>query len=76
MGLLEVRMSQFLGHAFDALFGCHHSNLSRAFTIKGRTYKVCTDCGREFDYSLETMSVMDTSSASHVYPVAVPHAAH
>lgn len=31
------------------LFGCHHRHLSRVFTIKHRTYKVCFDCGREFD---------------------------
>jgi hypothetical protein len=39
------------------LFGCHHSNLSRVFTIRRRTYRVCCDCGREFDYSLETMAI-------------------
>jgi len=38
-------------------FGCHHSNLSRVFTISSRTYCVCCDCGVEFDYSLETMSI-------------------
>lgn len=41
----------------DFLFGCHHSNLSRIFTIDGHTYRVCCDCGTKFDYSLETMSV-------------------
>ena len=35
------------------LFGCHHSNLSRVFTIRRRTYRVCCDCGAEFDYSIE-----------------------
>jgi len=29
-------------------FGCHHRHLSRVFTIKKRTYKVCLDCGHEF----------------------------
>jgi len=38
------------------VFGCRHSNMSRAFTLAGRTYQVCCDCGSEFDYSLETMS--------------------
>ncbi|MGO9518783.1 MAG: hypothetical protein ACLPND_17250 [Candidatus Korobacteraceae bacterium] len=42
---------------FDFLFGCRHCNLSRAFTIGGRTYRVCFECGAEFDYSLETMSI-------------------
>ena len=31
------------------VFGCRHPHLSRVFTIKHRTYKVCFDCGREFD---------------------------
>ena len=39
------------------LFGCHHSNLSRVFTIRRRTYRVCCDCGAEFDYSIETMAI-------------------
>ncbi len=39
------------------LFGCHHSNLSRVFTIQRRTYCVCCDCGAEFDYSLEKMAI-------------------
>jgi hypothetical protein len=40
----------------NLLFGCHHSNLSRVFTIRRRTYRVCCDCGAEFEYSLETMT--------------------
>src|ERR1700746_3879643 len=31
------------------VFGCRHRHLSRVFTIKHRTYKICFDCGREFD---------------------------
>lgn len=34
---------------FQFAFGCRHRHLSRVFTIKGRTYKVCFDCGEEFD---------------------------
>lgn len=30
-------------------FGCRHRHMSRVFTIKRRTYRVCFDCGREFD---------------------------
>ncbi len=41
----------------DFLFGCHHGNLSRVFTIGGHTYRVCCDCGAKFDYSLQTMSI-------------------
>ena len=39
------------------LFGCHHSNLSRVFTIRRRTYRVCCDCGAEFDYSIREMAI-------------------
>jgi hypothetical protein len=31
------------------IFGCRHRHMSRVFTIKYRSYKVCFDCGREFD---------------------------
>ena len=41
----------------DFLFGCHHSNLSRVFTIRKRTYRVCCECGAEFDYSLHRMAI-------------------
>ncbi len=51
----------------DFIFGCHHSNLSRVFTIARRTYRVCCDCGAEFDYSLETMAIKGrrTRSPAH-----------
>ncbi|MGA2919785.1 MAG: hypothetical protein ABSE28_01675 [Candidatus Sulfotelmatobacter sp.] len=42
--------------ALDYLFGCHHGNLSRVFTIGGKTYRVCCGCGAKFDYSLAEMS--------------------
>ncbi len=34
---------------FQFAFGCRHCHLSRVFTIKNRTYRVCFDCGQEFD---------------------------
>jgi len=43
--------------ALDFVFGCHHKNLSRIFTLDGHTYRVCCDCGARFEYSLKTMSV-------------------
>lgn len=46
-----------LANALERAFGCHHRRLSRVFTIEGRSYKVCCDCGARFDYSLRTMSV-------------------
>jgi|HubBroStandDraft_4_1064222.scaffolds.fasta_scaffold236935_2 hypothetical protein len=39
----------------DFLFGCHHTHLSRVFTIDRRTYRVCCDCGAKFKYSLAGM---------------------
>ena len=41
----------------EFLFGCHHVHLSRVFTLKGKSYKVCCSCGASFSYSLETMSI-------------------
>jgi hypothetical protein len=43
--------------ALEFLFGCHHGNLSRVFTIRRRTYRVCCDCGAELDYSLQRMAI-------------------
>lgn len=36
--------------AFERLFGCWHSNLSRPFTLSGWTYEVCLSCGKKFAY--------------------------
>jgi hypothetical protein len=46
---------ELLLKTFDLMFGCRHRNLSRVFTIDSRTYRVCCNCGAEFDYSLEDM---------------------
>jgi hypothetical protein len=35
---------------FKFFFGCWHRNLSRPFTLSGRTYEVCLSCGKEFAY--------------------------
>ncbi len=48
----------------DFVFGCHHQNLSRVFTIHGRTYRVCCECGAEFKYSLTNMSMERSSRDS------------
>jgi hypothetical protein len=50
-----------LASVLDFAFGCHHTKLSRVFTLEGHTYKVCCDCGATFRYSLETMSVVHRS---------------
>lgn len=46
-----------LASALEFAFGCHHTKLSRVFTIDGHTYKVCCGCGAHFEYSLQTMSI-------------------
>ena len=50
-------VTQPLADALDFAFGCHHTKLSRVFTLEGRSYKVCCGCGARFDYSLRTMSI-------------------
>jgi hypothetical protein len=52
-GVLEKAMS-----FFDWIFGCHHTRLSRVFTVEGRTYRVCLNCAANFDYSLEKMAII------------------
>jgi hypothetical protein len=44
-----------IASVFQFAFGCHHRRRSAVFTIKKRTYQVCLNCGREFDYSWELM---------------------
>jgi uncharacterized membrane protein len=46
-----------LADVFDFIFGCHHGQLSRVFTIDGRTYQVCCNCGARFTYSLSNMRI-------------------
>jgi hypothetical protein len=65
-------MTHIAAAALDLLFGCHHSNLSRVFTIGGRTYRVCCDCGAQFRYSLDTMSIQQ-QDLSHRQPCHVLH---
>ncbi len=54
--LLESVTRPF-ANVLDIAFGCHHRKLSRVFTIRGHSYKVCCDCGASFQYSLQSMSV-------------------
>jgi len=57
-----------LSSALDFLFGCHHNDLSRVFTIRGRTYRVCLDCGAEFKYSLHSMAIQQRDAVVAVAP--------
>jgi hypothetical protein len=52
-------------NALEFAFGCHHTKLSRVFTIEGHSYKVCCGCGAHFEYSLETMSIMTHHKPFH-----------
>ncbi|MBX6358560.1 hypothetical protein [Pseudacidobacterium ailaaui] len=40
---------------YEIFLGCHHSHLTRPFTIQRETYKVCLDCGKRIYYSPQTM---------------------
>ena len=42
-----------------------HSQLSRVFTIRKRTYQVCVECGREFEYSWTRMHCLPSSVADN-----------
>jgi hypothetical protein len=53
------RLANPFAKVLDFAFACRHSHLSRVFTIRGRTYKVCCDCGADFDYSLKDMEILD-----------------
>lgn len=52
---------------FGSLFGCRHQQLSRVFTIRKRTYRVCVECGREFEYSWELMHSIRLGTAYSPY---------
>ncbi len=47
-----------LAFMVDLFFGCHHSHLSRPFTLEDRSYKICLDCGQEMPYSVEAMRLL------------------
>lgn len=51
-----------LANVLEYAFGCRHRRLSRVFTLNGRSYKVCCDCGAKFTYSLRTMSIVHRPS--------------
>ena len=48
------------------LFGCWQHELSRPFTNKGRTYRVCMKCGLSRDFNL---TIWKTQGGSYVMPV-------
>ena len=60
-------------------FGCHHRHLSRVFTIHNRTYKVCLDCGHEFELTGQltplALSIASEISGTRLRAVSRTHAA-
>jgi hypothetical protein len=55
-GEKEILMERLID-ILDFVFGCHHGHLSRVFSIDGRTYRVCCECGAKFNYSLASMCI-------------------
>ena len=56
---------------FSWLFGCHHHNVSRVFTLRKRTYQVCFDCGAELAYSWDRMERIQPPRAPRETPMVV-----
>jgi hypothetical protein len=59
----SVSMKLLRGVCQFALGRCHHSQLSRVFTIKKWTYQVCLECGQEFEYSWALMHSLQSNVA-------------
>ena len=58
---------KLLAGIFQFAFGCHHSQLSRVFTIEKRTYQVCLECGQEFEYSWALMRSIRMNAGDNTY---------
>jgi len=72
--LLNLReMRDLIGCSLEFLFGCRHSAMSRVFTIRGRSYQVCCDCGATREYSLETMRPRNSFAFHRRQPIALPN---
>jgi hypothetical protein len=51
-------LKRLLTRLIELILGCWHRKMSQPFTIAKRTYEVCLDCGKQFSYSLRTMSIV------------------
>jgi len=54
-------LKKLSAYLIELILGCWHQKISRPFTIAKQTYEVCLDCGKQFSYSLHTMSVVRNS---------------
>jgi hypothetical protein len=43
---------------YEIFFGCSHGHLTRIFTVKQETYRVCLDCGKHIPYSPISMRAL------------------
>jgi hypothetical protein len=53
---MKNSLQNVLEETMEFLFGCHHPHMGMPVTIGGRTYRVCSDCGKQRDYSWNDMS--------------------
>jgi hypothetical protein len=53
----------------QSAFGCRHRRLSRVFTIKRRTYRVCFECGKELEYSWASMHAVSSIADANGMPL-------
>ena len=63
----EVRTHALDGAAkrlVQRLLGCWQHDLSRPFTDRGRTYRVCVKCGLSRDFNLATWKTQGVTYAS------------
>ena len=67
MSVLRAVFNFFYG----IFFGCSHSSLTRIFTVKEETYRVCLDCGKHIPYSPVTMRAL---TAREVRRIKAAHA--
>lgn len=42
----------------EIFLGCSHGHLTRIFTVKQETYRVCLDCGKHIPHSPLTMRAL------------------
>lgn len=52
---------------FGSLFGCWHKDLSRPFTTKNSSYRVCLECGARKEFDPQTLE----TTGPFYYPPAV-----